>query len=189
MAVTSAVAASKHILDIHDVEKTNFVLLTENKEDKDQWNKDFEEILKNEEAVCPAFNFHSDCSENVEKCKEHLRKSNLMILPFKSSSPFFASEALSAIAAGVPILVSNHAGIVSLLDVCQEECDIRESTLDSDTEKWKEGIVQKLQRPEDSQRKADRMREQLLLDTSIAETHLDFIRTVVGKILHFYVCI
>ena len=105
-----------------------------------------------------------------------------MILPLKQGSPIFGSEALSAIAAGVPILVPNHSGIASLLQTLSEDKSIiRESTLDSEVTAWREGILQKLLQPEESQRMANRMKEQLLLDTSIAETHLDFIRTVVGK--------
>ena len=106
-----------------------------------------------------------------------------MILPLKPHSPIFGTEALSAIAAGVPVLVSNHSGMKALLEtIYQVDSIILETTMNSDTETWKEGILQKLLRPEDSQRKADRMREQLLLDTSIGQTHLDFIRTLLGKI-------
>ena len=186
VAVMSSAGASKHIWDVHTV-KTNFVLLTDNKDDKEEWKKTFEEILKSGDTRRRTLYFQVDSPENVEKMKVHARKSNLMILPLKPGSPIFGTEALPAIAAGVPVLVSNQSGIASLLEtIYQVESILRESTLDSDTETWKEGILQKLLRPEDSQRKADRMREQLLLDTSIAQTHLDFIRTVVGKI--FFIC-
>ena len=177
VAVTSTAEASKHIRDFHNV-KTNFVLLTSNKDDKEEWKKEFGEILGNGDARRRTLYFQVDSPENVEKMKEKMRKSNLMILPLKPGSPLFGTEALSAIAAGVPVLVSNHSGMAALLEsIYQVESIIQESALDSDAETWKEGILQKLLRPEDSQRKADRTREQLLLDTSIAQTHLDFIRT------------
>ena len=41
VAVTSAAEASKHIRDFHNV-KTNFVLLTSNKDDKEEWKKNLE---------------------------------------------------------------------------------------------------------------------------------------------------
>ena len=145
--------------------------------------KEFGEILENGDARRRTLYFQVDSPENIEKMKEKMRKSNLMILPLKPGSPLFGTEALSAIAAGVPVLVSNHSGMATLLEtIYQVESIIQESTLDSDAETWKEGILQKLLRPEDSQRKADRMREQLLLDTSIVQTHLDFIRALLGKI-------
>ena len=106
-----------------------------------------------------------------------------MILPLKQGSPIFGTEALSAIAAGVPVLVSSHSGLASLLEmICQDDSVVRESVLDSDVDVWKEAILQRLLRPDDSQLKATRLREQLLLDSSIAETNLDFIGTIVGKI-------
>ena len=134
LAITSAVAASKHILDSGGAE-TKFLLLNDNKEDKDQWQKEFEEISKSEDTRCQPLCFQADSPENVEKIKIHVRKSNLMILPLKPGSPLFGSEALSAIAAGVPILVSSHSGIASLLQtICPDECITQESILDTDTE-------------------------------------------------------
>ena len=106
-----------------------------------------------------------------------------MILPLKPDSPLFGSESLSAIAAGVPVLVSSHSGIASLLETMYEgESIIRKSSTDSDINVWKDGILWRLLQPEDSQRTANRLRERFLLDTGIAQTHLDFIGTVGGKI-------
>ena len=181
LAVSSTAGASKHIFDFEGV-KTNLILLTDNKDDKEQWKQHFAEIIVNTEIRGRTLQFRSDSPGNLEKLKIYMRKSNLMILPLKPGSPIFGSEALSAIAAGVPILVSNHSGIASLLQTLSEDKSIiRESTLDSDVTAWREGILQKLLQPEESQRMANRMKEQLLLDTNIAETHLGFIRTVVGK--------
>ena len=181
LAFMSTAAASKPILDSNGVE-TNFVLLTENREDKDQWKKAFEEILKGEEVRCQTLQFQVDCPEDIEKMKVHMRESNLMMLPLKLRSAVFDCVAFSAVAAAVPILVSNYRGIASLLEgVCQHEYNIHESKLDFDSEKWTDIIIQKILRPEDSQLKAAKLREQLLLDTSIAQTHLDFIKTIVGK--------
>ena len=185
LAIAAVYGASKHILEFDRV-KTNFVMVTESKEDNNRWKKEFVEILKGHEAVGRTLNFQCDSPENFEKLTAYLRKTNLMISPLKPSSPLFGTETLSAIAAGVPVLVSNQSGIASLLKmICQDESVVKESTLHSNVETWKEGILKKLLRPGDSQERANRLREELLLDTKIAQTHLDFIGTIVGKISSF----
>ena len=52
---------------------------------------------------------------------------------------------------------------------------------------WKEHIIQKLVRPEESQQTAERLRQQFLLDMSIAQTHLDFINIITGMIKYFFI--
>ena len=178
LAVAVVSGASKHILEFDGV-KTNLVMLTDNTDDKQGWKKEFTELVKGDEALARALNFQTDSPENFEKMKAQLRKSNLMILPLKPGSPLFGSEALSAIAAGVPVLVSKHSGIASVLEmICQDESVVNESVLLSNVHTWRERILKKLLRPEDSQRRVNRLREELLLDTSIAQTHLDFIGTI-----------
>ena len=182
LAATAIFGASKHILEFDGV-KTNFVMMTDNNEDKQSWKKEFTELLHGQEAVGRALNFQVDSPENFEKLKTQLRKSNLMILPLKPGSPLFGTETLTAIAAGVPVLVSNQSGIASLLEIlCHDESVVKESVLQSDINTWKEGILKKLLRPGDSQQKANRLKEELLLNTSIAQTHLHFIGTIVGEI-------
>ena len=182
LAVASISDASRHILEFDGL-KTNFVMMTDVKEDKVEWRKEFKELTKGQEAVRRALNFQSDSTENFEKLMAQLRKSNLMILPLKPGSPIFGTEVLSAVAAGIPVLVSNHSGMAAVLEIiCQDESVVRESVLQTDINIWKEEILKKLLRPEDSRREANRLREQLLLDTSIVQTYLDFIATIVGKI-------
>ena len=186
LAIASVSDAAKHILEFDGI-KTNFTLMTDIKEDKARWRKEYEELTKGQEALGRALKFQSDSPDNFEKLKAQLRKSNLMIFPLKLGSSLFGSEALSAIAAGVPVLVSNHSGMASVLEmIFQDDSVVRESSLHSNAETWKTEILQKLLRPIDAQLKATRLREQLLLDTSIAQTHLDFVWTIVGKILFYY---
>ena len=185
LTVASAFGASKHMLECDSV-KTNLVLLIENRADKDPWKKEFSELIQ-KESKGRSLHFQIDAPENLEKLKMHLRKSNLFICPLKSLSPIFGTEALSAVAAGVPILVSSHSGIASVLEiVSQDDSVVRESSTEPEAETWKDRILQKLLRPEDSQRRANRLKEALLLDTSIAQTHLDFTRIITGKIIFFY---
>ena len=181
LAFSSAFGASKHIMDFDGI-RSNFELLISNIDDKDQWKKEFKELIQKQEFRGRSLHFYTDAPETLEKLKTHLRKSNIFILPLKPDSPLFGTEALFAVAAGVPIMVSSHSGIASLLKtITQDESIVRESSLESFEETWKDGIIKKLLRPEEAQVTATRLREQLLLDSSIAQTHLDFIRIIAGK--------
>ena len=183
LAVASTFGASKHILDFDGV-RTNLELLINNRDDKDQWKKEFEGLIQNKDYRGRSLRFHTDAPETLEKLKAYLQKSNLCILPLKPDSSLFGAEALSAVAAGVPVLVSVHSGMAALLKtITQDHSIVRESSLESDEETWKDRILQKLLRPEESQRTATILKEQLLLDCYIAQTHVDFIRIATGKIL------
>ena len=84
--------------------------------------------------------------------------------------------------------MSNHSGIASVLKtIIHDQSVVQESSLEPDEETWKDRILQKLLRPEESQRTAARLREQLLLDSSIAQSHLDFNQIIAGKIFAFLV--
>ena len=94
-----------------------------------------------------------------------MRKSNLFLFPLKSDSRLFGAEALAAIAAGVPVLVSRDSGLASLLDtMVEDESIVGKNKLKVNAELWKERIIQKLVNPEDSQQTAKRLREQLLVE-------------------------
>ena len=102
----------------------------------------------------------------------------------KPDSPLFGTEALAAIAAGVPVLVSRYSGIAQLLQrMGKDEHVVYGIKSEPIIDIWKDRILERLLRPEESQRSANRLREQLLLDTSIAETHLDFINIIASKLV------
>ena len=61
-----------------------------------------------------------------------------------------------------------------------DEPIVHKDKSEKNTETWKRRIIQKLVKPEESHRAATRLRELLLLDTSIAQTHLDFVNTIAG---------
>ena len=182
LAVTATVAAAKHIVTFDGL-KTNFIVLTQNKEDADGWKKEFTELIQKQEIKCGALHFQSDGPETLKKLNIHLRRSNLFLLPLKSDSPLFGTEALAAIAAGVPILVSENCGISFVLEsLAQIDSMVQEPALVSDPDTWRDAIIKKLVKPEEAQRAANRLREQLLLDKTIAQTHLDFIKTVTSEL-------
>ena len=105
----------------------------------------------------------------------------MFLLPLKQNSPVFGTEALAAIAAGVPVLVSRYSGLAALLrEIQQDEPVVHKN--EAEIKVWKERIISKLVNPKAAQQRAITLREKLLLDTSIVQTHLDFISITTGRI-------
>ena len=180
LAVTAAAKASEHIGDFDRV-RINLTLLAAEEAEKTKWKKTFEEVLHSENLKDTGLSFQAEGSLDIDKMQVHMRKSKLFLLPLKQDSPLFGTEALSAIAAGVPVLVSRYSGIAALLrDMQHSDAVVHKDKLEINTENWKKRIIQKLVNPVETQRAATRLREQLLLDTSVAQTHLDFINTIAG---------
>ena len=114
----------------------------------------------------------------IEDLKYHMRKSDLFLLPLKVSSPLFGTEALSAIATGVPALVPRHTTMDSLLmEMNAEKSVISEPHIDA----WAQRISQMIRNPDAAQHEASNLKDRLLLDTSISATHLDCINIISGR--------
>ena len=113
----------------------------------------------------------------MEDIKYHLKKADLFLLPLKASSPLFGSEALSAIAAGVPVLVSRHSPMGSLLLGMNANSSVVSET---DVAAWGHRISQKIENLDTTQDETNTLKDHLLLDTSIPSTHMDFINLITG---------
>ena len=193
LAVTATARASEHVGDFDRV-RINLNLLVANEDEKKEWKETFDQIISSGNLKDTGLSFQVEAPMTIDKMEIHMRKSNLFLLPLKQNSPLFGTEALSAIAAGVPVLVSRYSGLASLLrEMQQEEAVVPKDRLEILSETWKRLIVQKLTKPKEAHRAAVRLREQLLLETSIAQTHLDFINSIAGisnrDILFIYSCI
>ena len=185
LAVTAAAAASDYI-QFNDGVKIKLSLLAANEDDKAKWKESFVEVLHKRNLNDEGLSFQAEGPLTLDKMKAYMRKSNLLLLPLKSDSSLFGNEALAAIAAGVPVLISKDSGLASLLDtMIEDESIVGKHKLKVNAELWKERIIQKLVRPDESQIAAKRLREKFLLDTSIAQTHLDFIKVIAGTYLCF----
>ena len=80
--------------------------------------------------------------------------------------------------------MSRYSGIARLLQkMAEDESVVYGIKSQSATELWRDKILERLLRPEESQRAANRLREQLLLDVSIVETHLKFINIISSKFM------
>ena len=197
LAVISTALASQNILfnegsNLSKQIRFNLEIIASSEEERTFWERNFNEIIKrhNLEGRIPAFKFHAP--ESIEKLLPHLRRATLLILPVKPDCSTFGTEALIALAAGIPILVSSSSGIASYLQNkgFSEPIvwDNEGSTKNLDI--WKERLIQKITNPEEAQTIAKELRRMLLLDTQIAYTHLNFTRKVSGKYnKSFYIAI
>ena len=181
VAVTSVALASQHLRDFDGV-RLRLSLLVANEDEKIQWKEQLEEVLRIQNLNDTGLRFQVETPKSIEQMEVHLRRSNLFLLPLKQNSPFFGTEALAAIAAGVPILASKYSGLASLLDtVMEDEPIVGKNMLKVNIQSWKERIIQKLVKPAEAQKAAIRLRERLLMDTSIAKTHLNFSSIIAGR--------
>ena len=181
LAVNATIGAAEHIRDFDGI-RTNFTMLAAHEDDREKWKAVSREIFESKHVEHTGLSFKAEVPRDITSLQSCLKRSNLFLLPLKPDSPLFGTEALAAIAAGVPILVSRYPGIARLLQkMAEDEPVVYGIKLQSSAELWKERILQRLLRPGESQQSGNRLREQLLLDTSITQTHLDFINVIASK--------
>ena len=142
------------------------------KKDKDE-RKEWE---KGQTNRCVAF--QCGAIRDTEDEIFHFKKAVLFLAPFQASSPLFGAEAMSAIAAGVPTLVSKHSGLGSLLVEMDEKDSV---VVETDPGTWAERIIQKLEDPDAAGSKAKKLRERILFDTKIAAAQMDFVKIIAGE--------
>ena len=170
LAVSSTAEARTRFSVAHGIE-TKVRFLTSHEKDIDQWGKMFGQIPKSR-----GLSFQCLHTPSVADLKPHLEEAHLFIAPLKPDSTLFGVETLEAIAAGVPVLVSENCDVVSLLNITEDSV-ISENTC----EVWRDGIIHKLGAQEEAQVKTDELREQLLLETNIAASQLDVCRVICGR--------
>ena len=165
--------------------KVNLTMLTEKEDETSVWEAEFEHAFWSKPKD---MTFECNTMQNLDKLKE----SDLFLLPMKLHSPLFGIETLSAIASGVPVLISEHCGVASFLskmkekEVVASDIDIRELVKESvvcgtDEESWAERIVNNTRDEARRLRRAELLKKYLLFDTSISSSHLDFSKIITGK--------
>ena len=157
-------------------------MLAAQEDHRQKWREESDEIFRSKDAQAKGLSFKTETLADNTKLQSYLKRSSVFLLPLKPDSPLFGTEALTATAAGIQVLVSRYSGIARLLERMAEDesvvCGIKSEPV---VNIWKDRILERLLRPEESQRAANRLREQLLLDTSVAQTHLDFINIIASK--------
>ena len=186
LAVASSTLASKSIHELSSQSKVHFLVLAANPNERNVWEASFNEIKEKQPTKDKRLSFQFHSIENLEKLKSIMRRTTVMLLPLKADSPLFGVEALMAAYSGVPILVASNSGVASLMNsVGEGEAIVYDTTgnLRNDSRVWSEKIIQKISDPAEAQNCAKLLRTTLILDTSIATSHLEFIRLVTGELL------
>ncbi len=158
--------------------RVNLSLVTD-KPHTEQWKKHFTDVLTDQNSNAQTgLKFQCFTPETLEKLRTHFKRSNLFLLPLKSDSPLFGQEALSAAAAGTPVLVSRFCGVAVWLKSLGDAASV---VWGSDADVWASRVAQTLLAPAEATRRAEELRKQLLLNSQIAASHLDCVKTVTGR--------
>ena len=182
-----AVLASRSIAEvIHEKynERVHLVLLGEDATDAEHL-KTFFSDTETKEGI---FTFDVLTSLKSEDMKSCIIRSSVFLLPLKSNCSKFGLEALSAAAAGVPILVSENSGVAALLEELGESAHTvvrRKRDFDLDVKAWKEKIMEKIGQCQEVRDQKERIRQTLLKNRDIATTHLNFMSTIFRKYFTF----
>ena len=148
LAVNATIGAAGHIRDFDGV-RTTLTMLAAHEDDRGQWKSARNEIIESNSVQNASLSFHVEIPTDINKMKLYLKRSSLFLLPLKSDSPLFGTEALAAIAAGVPVLVSRYSGVARLLQkMTEDEPVVYGIKSQSATELWKDKILERLLRPE-----------------------------------------
>ena len=182
LAVASSTMASQSIHELSMQAKVQFLVLAANSDERNSWETSFNEIKEKQLSKDKRLSFQFNTFEDLEKLKSVMRRTAVMLLPLQPDSPLFGVEALMAAYSGVPILVASNSGIASLMNSIGEGEAIVHDTTGNDSRLWSGRIIQKISNSVEAQNLAKSLRKTLLLDTSIAALHLEFIRLVTGKI-------
>ena len=189
LAVVSSTQASEYVM-FHDGSNLsrqisfNLKLITTKEDEKILWERNFMEIKEKDKKDGKALVLKFHVPKSIDKLIPHLKRATVLLLPLKPESPLFGVEALVAMAAGVPVLVSRNSGIASFLHrtALTEPVVWDNEGFIKDAKTWKERLIQKIVNPQESQHMAKELRKFLILDTQIASTHLEFIQNVAGKL-------
>ena len=165
--------------------KVQFLVLAPNQKEKNIWEDNFNELKEKQLTKDKRLTFRFHTIGDIQKLKSIMKRTAVMLLPLKADSPLFGVEALMAAYSGAPILVSSNSGIASLMNSLVEgEAIVYKTTgsLQNDAKVWSERIIQKIRDPGQAQIFAESLRGTFLLDTSIAASHIEFIKSVTGML-------
>ena len=187
LAVKTSTLASQYIMfhegsNLSKQISFNFKLIADKEDDKMSWEENLKGIKEKAQLNGRFPTLRVQVPADNSKLIPHLKRATVLLLPLRPESPLFGTEALVAMAAGVPILVSRNSGIVSYIHSKSLSEPIvwdHEGTT-KDVETWKERLIQKIINPHEALCTTRELKKMLLLDTNIASTHLDFIQTVAG---------
>ncbi len=154
----------------------------------DEWKKEFHEIKSKTQCRDKRTQFLHQEVPDIDNMKSCLARSRLSILPLTLDSPIYGVETLSAIASQTPVLLSENAGLASLLhklllpDLIVKE--VRGSSAE-DTRVWSEKICRSLLNSREAATIAQESRHKLLESDKIERSHSKFIQCLSGNMTFF----
>ena len=188
LTVTSSASAADQLLcDKKCRGSTKFWLVTLGTTiyDEQCWNKAFQESLGRHVTSLKykrlAFQYYE--LGGIVSLKERLQQSTLCVLKVHDQYQTFCMEGLWALHAGIPLLVSQSAGISPFLEQLGETDPIVDSygDFESDLQEWCDRIKEKLCNPKCAEETAEKIQRRCLLDTSIVESHIEFLTVIAGN--------
>ena len=150
--------------------------------ERDSWERHFDDVKGKVEKDYKLLNFEYQCFRDVSDLRKFFQMSSVCILPFKHSATVFGIEGLWAAFAGVPVLVSCNTGIARFLQSLNtsESLIKQHADLHEGERLWTAEIQRKICNPDTARGRAKNLQQKCLYDTSIAYSHLELIRTILG---------
>ncbi len=164
----------------------HFITLGTSKNEKQLWQNMFESTTGNIGLEYNRLDFQYHELGGIENIKKYLKMGTLCSVHLKRNYCTLGIEALWALFAGIPVLVSSSAGISPFLkELYPGACDLIVDSYGNesrDSMAWAQKIQQQIQNPIRSQVIADVLQKRCLDDISIPKTHLDFVGQVISDI-------
>ena len=189
LGMTAAVKATDVIVRWHGYDyrkqiRMEFLVLGVHPDERNSWKETFEWIKTQRPEKKKDITFHFGVIKKTKDLQDFMKQTSVLLLPLKAGSPLFGVEALAAASTGTPFLVSNKSGIASLLQEIGETNPVilDEGDLENDSLSWKHHIFDVIKDPEGVKSQSENIREKLIKDTTIASSHLVFIRAVAGEV-------
>ena len=188
LAVVSSAEAARNIVlsegsDLSKQLRFNLNVVSSQKEEKVSWEINYNEIKEKHKIEDKAASFKYCAPSDIKSFEPHLKRAAVLMSPLKQESSQFGIDALIAMAASVPVLVSRNSGIASFLQAAgmAEPIVWDNKGFSNDVNVWKERLIQKITNPEEARNITKELRTMLLLDTQIASTHLNFVKYMTGR--------
>ena len=163
---------------------THLTFVGDEPADESDLTSSFKKTLEDQNIHQHLLKLHFLSAQKSSNSKEMLTcmmETTLFLYPLKRNYSVFGLEALTAAFAGIPILISENAGMAKLLHDMEED---RSSVVrmgkdfDSNVTNWREHILEKISNQSKAHEEASKLRESLLKSTHIGTTHLKFLSTV-----------
>ena len=161
-------------------------MLVTSTDEKAQWQMRFKNMIEAYDLEQKTLTLSVHCPHDEAKLLEYVRRATIVLIPSTTDRlSTSGSEALVAVASGVPVLVSKSSGIASLLQklgmdeslIWDQESFTASATL------WKSRLFESFSNPERAQDVARNLRKKLLGNRKIPESQFNFMTFVAGKSL------